>query len=479
VIRRLFASSPRDPRYYMLEHLSSKFRTPPQASLLEPRAALILNRFTRTLTVMYATNAVSSILGVTPEQITNKSFYECIQENCLPEAIRCLESAKSNDSIAYLRFWYRDPRREEDLDREMREASQSSDSEDGGVELHTPMDIDSTAVAESSTANHAEIGDAVTHSVSPENYRTSSGESTDLEHDSSGAIFDHSQASRSSTSSLVVASPLERRGHARPSPARPPPPEPFEIEAVISCTSDGLVVILRRARPLIPQAQQILPPVQAFAPWGVNPIRPHQYQPDRRFPFQHGFEAPHSPPGGPPLDEFMSTIQNLAVFAWSLTGINGNVYSYGRGIPRGEAVPPTGLPVWDPHAEPKPDFAPPENQAAQRWALKATNSPRDGNKVPFQHHRPEEIMRNRLGVSQGPMGSERPVSSATSYLSSQPEFNSPSPGYLRADQQSDMYERPQDQSGISANPVPSANPTPTSQGQGPSDSRPVDRNLWY
>lgn len=463
----------------MLEHLSSKFRTPPQASLLEPRAALVLNRFTRTLTVMYATNAVSSILGVTPEQVTNKSFYECIQENCLPEAIRCLESAKSNDSIAYLRFWYRDPRREEDLDQEMREASQSSDSEDGGVELHTPMDVDSTPVAESSTANHAESGDVASHSVSPENYRTSSGESTDLEHDSSGAIFDHSQASRSSTSSLVVVSPAERRRRARPSPARPPPPEPFEIEAVISCTSDGLVVILRRARPLIPQPQQVLPPVQAFAPWGVNPIRPHQYQPDPRFPFQHGFEAPRIQAGGPPLDEFMTTIQNLAVFAWSLTGINGNVYSYGRGTPRGEAVPPAGLPVWDPYAQPRPDSAPPENQAAQRWALEATNEPADGNKVPFQHHRPEAIMRDRLGIGQGPMGSDHPVSPANAYLANQPGFNHHSPGYLQADQQGNMDEKAQDQSGISANPVPNSNHPPTSQGQGPNDGGRADRDLWY
>src|SRR6202035_2650967 len=107
------------------------------------RAALILNRFTRTLTVMYATNAVTSILGITPEQFDGKSFYECIQENCLADAIRCLESAKANDSIAYLRFWHRDPRRQEDLqDQQMREASRSSGSEGGGVQLNQPMDVD-------------------------------------------------------------------------------------------------------------------------------------------------------------------------------------------------------------------------------------------------------------------------------------------------------------------------------------------------
>ncbi|KAM0503556.1 hypothetical protein ACHAP6_001833 [Verticillium nonalfalfae] len=146
-IRRLFSSSPRDPRYHMLEHLSPKFRTQPTER--EPRAALIVNRFTRTLTVMFATNAVSTILGVRPDQIKDKSFYECIQENCLPDAIRCLESAKANDSIAYLRFWYRDPRREEDFDEEDEEEEEderrsinSSDSEGGGARLYTHMDID-------------------------------------------------------------------------------------------------------------------------------------------------------------------------------------------------------------------------------------------------------------------------------------------------------------------------------------------------
>ena len=114
----------------MLEHLSPKFKMPPMER--EPRAALILNRFTRTLTVMFATNAVSSILGVRPDQVKGKSFYECIAENCLPEAIRCLESAKANDSIAYLRFWYRDPRREEDFDEED-DDDESSDS-DGGAD---------------------------------------------------------------------------------------------------------------------------------------------------------------------------------------------------------------------------------------------------------------------------------------------------------------------------------------------------------
>ncbi|KAH7313106.1 putative aryl hydrocarbon receptor nuclear translocator-like protein 2 [Rhexocercosporidium sp. MPI-PUGE-AT-0058] len=423
VIRRLFASSPRDPRYHMLEHLSSKFRAPPQASLLEPRAALILNRFTRTLTVMYATNAVSEILGISPEEFKDKSFYECMQENCLPEAIRCLESAKANDSIAYLRFWHRNPRREEEADEEMREASQSSDSEDGGVELHGHMDIDSSPVAEKASGavvpetsgNGESSGMAASHSPM-DSSRTSSGASTDLEHDATHAIFDKEQTSRSSTSSLTLVSPgerLQRRNARSPRPA--PAPEPIEIEAVVSCTSDGLVVVLRRARPFIPSLQQPVQQAQIpqyanglfAAPWGANPIRPHLHQPDAQFPFQHGLQAPQIPVGGPPLAEFMNSIREVAVFAWSLTGINGNIASYGHGIPRGESQPPGGLPIWDPYAQPSPGYLPPDNQAAEKWSRLAekTNQPGDGNRVPFEHLRQQQLLeRHGCGndLSMGP-----------------------------------------------------------------------------
>ena len=419
----------------MLEYLSAKFRAAPQVALTEPRAALILNRFTRTLTVMYATDAISGILGISADQFTDKSFYECIQENCLPDAIRCLESAKANDSIAYLRFWYRDPRRPEDFeDEEMRDASQSSDSDDGGVKLgsHTPrpqIEVDSNLAGEGSS-NHVIQGptfsssgqetsedDNPAHSKSSSSHpRASSGESTDLEHDSATAIFDQAQGSRSSTSSVIVTRE-RRQARAASAAARraaTPVVEPYELEAVVSCTSDGLVVILRRARHPIPDFQQ---PARApqfanglfAAPWGANPIHPHIYQPNPQYPFQHGPEAPAVPAGGPQMDDFMNSIREVAVFAWSLAGINGNIASYGHGEARGEAQPPGGLPVWDPHAQPAPEYFPPMNQAEDRWAqrdIKMSNAPADGNVVPFQHPREEARLRYQDGYGDGAMGSD-------------------------------------------------------------------------
>ncbi|KAM0327978.1 hypothetical protein ACHAQA_005377 [Verticillium albo-atrum] len=374
-IRRLFSSSPRDPRYHMLEYLSPKFRMQPTER--EPRAALIVNRFTRTLTIMFATNAVSTILGVRPDQIKDKSFYECIQENCLPDAIRCLESAKANDSIAYLRFWYRDPRREEDLDEEDEEEDEderrsvnSSDSEGGGAQLYGQMDIDVEPSSPKIKLEHEDSHQSMSSISSTSN-------AVAMESGSSSGAYQTPPSAGS------------RTGPGRPSPDAGPTPRarrrrapaaPFELEAVVSCTSDGLVVVLRRARPPIPAPHPPLLPSHSFenglfaAPWGQQPIRP-EYPAGAQYNFQSPF-APQQPPqyednvkaaGGPPLDQLMSSIRDVAVFAWALIGINGNLATYTRGLPQGEAQPPEGIPVWDPNAGSSLSYQGPENQAVQRW----------------------------------------------------------------------------------------------------------------
>jgi hypothetical protein len=497
----------------MLEHLSSKFRAEPAQR--EPRAAIILNRFSRTLTVMYATDAIEGILGTTAEQFKDKSFYECIQENCLPDAIRCLESAKANDSIAYLRFWYRDPRRVEDFEEEMRAASVSSDSEDGGVELDGHMDVDTSPAAEArgngapegSSAQHSghdtSGDDAPVHaSTSPQslrntNHLTSSGESsTDLEQDSAEGVFDRAQGSRSSTSSLLVSPENRRRARTAEPAVVPPPVDPFEIEAVVSCTSDGLVVVLRRARPAIPAAHApetaglpMYPRGLFAAPWGANPIRPHQYQPDVNNPFNHGFGAPVVPVGGPPLDDFMNSIREVAVFAWSLAGINGNIASYGQGVPRGEAQPPA-FPVWDPYAQPIPELLPPINQAEERWLhldernLEKRNEHTDSpiDKIPFQHLREEQRLRDQNGFGNGPMGSDRPGSSAHRYLGNIGGYVFQGPGNYQNNQYDNIFGHLQGQPRAAGPEAENAQPPtiqPEDPRQGPSEGLRGNRYLWY
>lgn len=297
-IRRIFSCSPRDPRYHMLEHLSPKFKMPPMER--EPRAALILNRFTRTLTVMFATNAVSSILGVCPDQIKNKSFYECIQEKCLNNALECLESAKANDSIAYLRFWYRDPRRDEDLAMS-EEDDRDEDEGDSrpGADAKVPLDT-SVGVGSSSPADTR----------------------------SNGLPGERS----------CVDAVTQQSGHQAGQ-------QPLELEAVVSCTSDGVVVVLRKARPPIPADH---PPLLPFdfedglfaAPWGQRSTTP-SFPPESL----HNFQPPLLPQFMPVRENVkagvMRSIRDVAVFAWGVTSINGDVAAYGRGFPTGEARLPS------------------------------------------------------------------------------------------------------------------------------------------
>ncbi|KAI1079082.1 hypothetical protein F5B20DRAFT_177944 [Whalleya microplaca] len=389
-IRRIFSSSPRDPRYHMLEHLSPKFKMQPMER--EPRAALILNRFTRTLTVMFATNAVATILGVRPDQIQDKSFYECIAENCLADAIKCLESAKANDSIAYLRFWYRDPRREEDFedeeddeeededeDAEEEEEDEDEDEDEQDEEMTSSngTDSDTTGSVESpGTAMDVDLDGAslppkikTEPTISPE-----PAKATRMNHraDSKAAILnafsplpEHQAYQTTPGARQQASSPTSgsRRRRREPIPT-------FELEAVVSCTSDGLVVILRKARPPIPSLHPPLLPVDFenglfAAPWSEQPIRPY-YPPELFYTFRPPLLPQYMPlrehvkaGGGPPTDQLMKSIRDVAVFAWALVGINGNVATYGRGVPRETAQPHDGLPIWDPDA-PKSSYLGPE-----------------------------------------------------------------------------------------------------------------------
>lgn len=331
----------------MLSHLSSKFSLGDEEQTHEPRAALFLNRFTRTLTVMYATSGIEQIIGISSEEMKGRSFYFCIQENCLEDAVRCLESAKGNDSIAYMRFFYRDPRQEDEQETTASESeddimtditASENESEMGGVDASGP-----SSGGESSSNSRPSYG-TDSNADHPPNLRTDSADSTNPS-ETPGAIFGNESAARSSTSSLPAASP---RSEARP--------EPVELEAVVSCTSDGLVVCLRRARPMVPGALPATQPTPHngifAAPWAPQPMfLPALPQPP---PFPLGAQHPAMlQAGGTPAfqNAFMQSIRDVAVFAWALTGINGSLAEYAKGNPSGESQPPEGFPIWAPDTQ--------------------------------------------------------------------------------------------------------------------------------
>ncbi|OKL57269.1 hypothetical protein UA08_07585 [Talaromyces atroroseus] len=290
IVRRMFASSPRDPRYHMLSYLSNKFTESLSTAAHEPRAALFLNRFSRTLPIMFATDGVAHILGLAPQQLVSKSFYFCIQERSLHDAVRCLESAKANNSIAYLQFWYRNP-------------------------------VEGNVVGNNSNTD--------------------------------------------GTESVLMIDANTAQDHQ----------SPVEVEAVVSCTSDGLVVILRRARPSIPQQATLTStsvrvnhsPGLFASPWAVQPILPPQTVWNSQGYPTYNFSATttttttttflqssntlpnsnHSYNGGPNPQELFETIRDVAVFVWGIIGINGSLEQYRKGQPSGDAIP-DGIDLWDP-----------------------------------------------------------------------------------------------------------------------------------
>ena len=361
IVRRLFSSSPKDPRYHMLSHLSAKFKQAADDQTHEPRAALFLNRFTRTLTIMYATIGIQRIIGISSENIKGRSFYYCIAENCLEDAVKCLETAKSNDSIAYLRFWFRDPRQDEqvdqftsdaeDTDPSMTDVTISEDDGYGGVQL-------AVVQPESSDLEMSPAPQAISSSTSDSNeaqgepLRISSRNSQDSTGARSTTFGERTTILTSSLSTAPTSLESDQpQGNA------------IELEAVVSCTSDGLVVCLRRARPLIPHIVQDLPAVQPqlyanglfAAPWATEPA----YFPPRlsspainNYAYYLGADTTYVPAArvarGPAQVDLMNRIREVAVFAWALTGINGSLADYAVGKPTPESQPPDGVPIWSP-----------------------------------------------------------------------------------------------------------------------------------
>lgn len=301
----------------MLAHLSPKFSTI-QAGQHEPRACLILNRFTRALTILYATNILRDILGFPPHQAVGLSFFEFISQGCLQDAVEALDRAKENDSIAYLRFFARDPRvaeaglhgNHETRNMRQRRSSLPSSRDCGVCKIRHVEAPDELEFDEDANGN-----DSVMTGNNVEDRMVDDGDDANDDYEE--------RVHYSSNPHPILRTSLSSRVSDA---ARGP-----EVEAVVSCTSDGLVVVLRRARPVIP-----LPDSQVgfFAsPWARPPYQPiHQ-------PLGNG-------PGGPAPADFMDSIRQVAVFAWCLRSINENMVQFAR---------------FEPHAT-EPVLTPPRNQ---------------------------------------------------------------------------------------------------------------------
>jgi hypothetical protein len=223
---------------------------------------------------MYATIGLQEILGVPAEEVNGKSFYELIDEACLVDAAYALEKAKENDSIAYLRFRVRDPRNNPRLPQhpmfdEQREVYDEEEDDDADANLDATSSQGSSRDEDSEDDDEGD--DAAASTPRRGNPR---------------------RTRRNSTPDSIISG-------AEPS---------IEVEAVISCTSDGLVVILRKAHGIPPIKEGV-----ALAPWAYENKMPWNDQ------------KQYVPTPNTQEDLFMKAIREVAVFAWSLKSINEDI----------------------------------------------------------------------------------------------------------------------------------------------------------
>ena len=289
----------------MLAHLSPKFNTS-QGGQHEPRACLILNRFTRALTILYATNILKDILDFPPDEAVGMTFFEFISHECLQDAVEALERAKENDSIAYLRFFARDPRlaeAEQDAQAETlrrRRRLSNSPRHRRGIPTDGPA-RDPNPNVDAESDDDANDNDSIMTSDAEDD--DDDGEDGEEEADENNYYSNSHSTSRTSLSNSM-----------------PPASRGPEVEAVVSCTSDGLVVVLRRARPMIPFSD---PRMGFFAsPWARPPYPPPG-------------QVVANGPGGPEPADFMDSIRQVAVFAWCLRSINENMVQFAKFEPDG------------------------------------------------------------------------------------------------------------------------------------------------
>jgi hypothetical protein len=262
---------PLDPRYQMIDHLAPKFRSTSiaRSSAHEPRAAFLLNRFSETLPILYATHAAQFVLSCDPEGAVGRSFYEYIDEGYLLGAVNAIERAKENDSIAYLRLLWK------------------TVLDDGG-----------------------EVDDEETEEEEEED---------EEEEDAEG---EHTHPS------LLSASPHQHNAQHRMD-------HRYEVECLVSASSDGLIVVIRRAPPIDGLSPLQRPPGIFASPWASSPLAPYAMTPpppspiDARpssrenFPEQIPENIPAAP--GPSDQDVMNSIRDVSVFVWSIAMLNDSV----------------------------------------------------------------------------------------------------------------------------------------------------------
>lgn len=260
---------PLDPRYQMIDHLAPKFSSHSlaHAAVHEPRAAFLLNRFSEKLPILYATHAAQLVLHCDPDEAVGLSFYEYIDEAYLLGAVNAIERAKENDSIAYMRLLW----------KTRIDPIRADEDDDILDEFDEDEDNDD-----------------------------------DDDEDESQPAETH---------------PPTQAHHQ---PSQPTISDRFEVECLLSASSDGLIVVIRRAPPIEGLGPNARPPGIFASPWATSPLPPYSMTPPPPSPVEPNppivREAPENTTlPGPSDQDVMNSIRDVSVFAWSIASLNDNV----------------------------------------------------------------------------------------------------------------------------------------------------------
>ncbi|KAG0032930.1 hypothetical protein BGZ82_006325 [Podila clonocystis] len=81
----------------------------------EPRACMILNRFSRSLGIMYASPSCHIIFGVEPDHIVGKPFLLFIRADDLASFVEQVDLAKASNIVTHMRFWFQSPKHRQEI----------------------------------------------------------------------------------------------------------------------------------------------------------------------------------------------------------------------------------------------------------------------------------------------------------------------------------------------------------------------------
>jgi hypothetical protein len=232
-----------------------------------------LNRFSETLPILYATHAAEFVLSCNPEEAVGRSFYEYIDEGYLLGAVNAIERAKENDSIAYLRLLWKAT-----LD-------DVADIEDEDEDVDVDDDDEEEEGEEEEEATHG-------------------------------------RGQRNAGRIITDGLPHHPSIHHRPV-------DRFEVECLVSASSDGLIVVVRRAPPIDGLSPLARPPGIFASPWATSPLAPYSMTPPPPSPIEAGpgegilENIPAVP--GPSDQDVMNSIRDVSVFVWSIALLNDDV----------------------------------------------------------------------------------------------------------------------------------------------------------